>query len=60
MRKKAVERQSDILDVLRACEKPMTAYKILEKLQVDEPDIAPPHSVSHATGVNRARESASA
>lgn len=42
MRKKAVERQSDILDVLRACEKPMTAYKILEKLQVDEPDIAPP------------------
>ena len=34
MRKKAAERQNDILDVLRACEKPMTAYKILEKLQV--------------------------
>ena len=42
MRKKAAERQNDILDVLRACEKPLTAYKILEKLQVDEPDIAPP------------------
>ena len=42
MRKKASKRQSDVLSVLRSCEKPMTAYQILEQLQNDEPDIAPP------------------
>ncbi|MGI9325918.1 MAG: Fur family transcriptional regulator [Pseudomonadales bacterium] len=42
MRKQATERQSDILEVLRSCDRPMTAYQILEQLQSDEPDIAPP------------------
>ena len=42
MRKRAKARQEDILSVLKAREKPMTAYQILEELQVDEPDIAPP------------------
>lgn len=42
MRKRADARQSDILTVLNACDRPMTAYQILEKLQLDEPDIAPP------------------
>ncbi len=42
MRKQAAARQSDVLQVLRACDRPMTAYQILERLQADEPDIAPP------------------
>ncbi|MEP2029660.1 MAG: Fur family transcriptional regulator [Paracoccaceae bacterium] len=42
MRKIATARQDDVLRVLNACEKPMTAYQILEELQADEPDIAPP------------------
>ena len=42
MRKRAKARQDDILSVLNACEKPMTAYQILEELQANEPDIAPP------------------
>ncbi|WP_299828261.1 Fur family transcriptional regulator [uncultured Roseobacter sp.] len=42
MRKRATARQDDVLTVLRGCEKPMTAYQILETLQADEPDIAPP------------------
>ncbi|OSP55794.1 Fur family transcriptional regulator [Pseudoruegeria sp. SK021] len=42
MRKRAAARQTDILSVLRECEKPMTAYQILERLQHSEPDIAPP------------------
>ncbi|WP_370402418.1 Fur family transcriptional regulator [Sulfitobacter sp. JB4-11] len=42
MRKRAAARQNDILSVLNACDKPMTAYQILEKLQLGEPDIAPP------------------
>lgn len=42
MRKRATARQDDVLDVLNACEKPMTAYQILEELQANEPDIAPP------------------
>jgi len=42
MRKRADARQSDILGVLNACDKPMTAYQILEQLQEVEPDIAPP------------------
>ncbi len=42
MRKQATVRQTDILNVLKSSEAPMTAYKILEQLQTDEPDIAPP------------------
>ena len=42
MRKQAAARQTDILSVLKACDRPMTAYQILERLQVSEPDIAPP------------------
>lgn len=42
MRKRAATRQSDVLEVLKASQRPMTAYQILEQLQVTEPDIAPP------------------
>ncbi|PUB11353.1 Fur family transcriptional regulator [Yoonia sediminilitoris] len=42
MRKRAAARQTDVLSVLNACDKPMTAYQILEQLQTREPDIAPP------------------
>lgn len=42
MRKRADARQQDVLGVLKACAKPMTAYQILEQLQLAEPDIAPP------------------
>ncbi len=42
MRKRAATRQDDVLDVLKTSERPMTAYQILEHLQVGEPDIAPP------------------
>lgn len=42
MRKQASMRQAEILDVLRSQEKPMTAYQVLEELQTQEPDIAPP------------------
>ena len=42
MRKRAAARQDDILSVLNACDRPMTAYQILERLQAGEPDIAPP------------------
>lgn len=42
MRKRAGARQDDVLSVLNACEKPMTAYQILAQLQLGEPDIAPP------------------
>lgn len=42
MRKRADTRQTDVLEVLKGCTKPMTAYQILEQLQVTEPDIAPP------------------
>jgi len=42
MRKQAAVRQADILDVLNSSDAPMTAYQILERLQGDEPDIAPP------------------
>jgi Fur family zinc uptake transcriptional regulator len=42
MRKQAATRQDDVLSVLNACERPMTAYQILEQLQVCEPGIAPP------------------
>lgn len=42
MRKRAATRQSDVLTVLRSSQRPMTAYQILEHLQLEEPDIAPP------------------
>lgn len=42
MRKQAAIRQADILDVLNSSDAPMTAYQILEELQGEEPDIAPP------------------
>ena len=42
MRKRAAARQDDVLSVLNACDRPMTAYQILERLQIDEPDMAPP------------------
>ncbi|WP_108814145.1 Fur family transcriptional regulator [Loktanella sp. Alg231-35] len=42
MRKQAAARQHDVLGVLNACDRPMTAYQILERLQIGEPDIAPP------------------
>jgi len=42
MRKRAAARQDDVLSVLKSCDRPMTAYQILEKLQIVEPDIAPP------------------
>ncbi|UWQ90912.1 transcriptional repressor [Rhodobacteraceae bacterium M382] len=42
MRKRAAARQDDVLSVLKSCDRPMTAYQILERLQVGEPDIAPP------------------
>ena len=42
MRKPATARQDDVLSVLKACDRPMTAYQILERLQASEPDIAPP------------------
>ncbi|WP_299351539.1 transcriptional repressor [uncultured Shimia sp.] len=42
MRKQAAVRQADILNVLRSSQAPMSAYQILEHLQSDEPDIAPP------------------
>ena len=34
--------QADILAVLKGSRAPLTAYQILEALQSDEPDIAPP------------------
>ncbi len=42
MRKRASVRQTDILNVLSSNDRPMTAYQILERLQLREPDIAPP------------------
>lgn len=42
MRKRATARQDDVLKLLNARDKPMTAYQILEELQTEEPDIAPP------------------
>lgn len=56
MRKRAEARQSDVLDVLNSYEHPMTAYQILEKLQQEEPDIAPPtvyRALSALTGQGR-------
>ena len=41
MRKRAEARQRDVVRVLSACDGPMTAYKVLERLQTAEADIAP-------------------
>lgn len=42
MRKQAAKRQSEVFDVLRSSDTPMTAYQVLEELQRSEPGIAPP------------------
>lgn len=42
MRKQASVRQTETLKVLRASDRPMTAYQVIEGLQAREPDIAPP------------------
>ncbi len=42
MRKQAATRQSDVLNVLKGQEKPMTAYAILSELKSGEPDLAAP------------------
>ncbi|MFK7939097.1 MAG: Fur family transcriptional regulator [Roseovarius sp.] len=42
MRKRATVRQDDVLGVLNAHDRPMTAYQILKQLQASDPDIAPP------------------
>lgn len=42
MRKQAAARQFEVLEVLRSRATPMTAYQVLEELQADEPEIAPP------------------
>ena len=42
MRKQAATRQSDVLDVLHAQDKPMTAYAILDRMKADEPHLAAP------------------
>lgn len=42
MRKQAAVRQSDVLSVLSNNDKPMTAYAILDRMKLDEPDLAAP------------------
>jgi len=42
MRKQAAVRQSDVLDVLKDHDRPMTAYAILDRMKVGEPDLAAP------------------
>ncbi|MDB2369012.1 transcriptional repressor [Octadecabacter sp.] len=42
MRKQAAIRQSDVLDVLKDHDKPMTAYAILDRMKLGEPDLAAP------------------
>lgn len=42
MRKQAAVRQSDVLDVLKDHDKPMTAYAILDRMKVGEPELAAP------------------
>lgn len=42
MRKQAATRQSDVLQVLHATPKPMTAYDILNQMKQGEPDLAAP------------------
>lgn len=57
MRKKAATRQSDVLNVLRDHDKPMTAYAILDKMKLKEPDLAAPtvyRALTALTGQGRA------
>ena len=59
MRKQAAVRQTDILTVLKSSRAPLSAYQILEKLQSDEPDIAPPtvyRALAALTGQGRAHK----
>lgn len=42
MRKKSEDRQTEVMELLHASDKPMSAYQILSALQAGEPDIAPP------------------
>lgn len=42
MRKRNTDRQTEILGLLQANGKPMSAYQILSALQASEPEIAPP------------------
>ncbi len=42
MRKQAATRQSDVLKVLKKNGKPMTAYAILDQMQLGEPGLAAP------------------
>jgi Fur family zinc uptake transcriptional regulator len=42
MRKRNIDRQREILSLLKSSEKPMSAYQILTALQASEPEIAPP------------------
>ena len=59
MRKQAATRQSDVLEVLRRHEKPMTAYAILDQMKVEEPDLAAPtvyRALSALTDQDRAHK----
>lgn len=59
MRKKAATRQSDVLSVLRHHDLPMTAYAILNKMRLDEPDLAAPtiyRALAALTGQGRAHK----
>lgn len=42
MRKQAAIRQSDVLDILKKHNRPMTAYAILDRMKLVEPDLAAP------------------
>lgn len=42
MRKQATTRQSDVLDVLKDHDRPMTAYQILDQMKSQEPELAAP------------------
>lgn len=59
MRKQAAIRQSDVLRVLHGHDKPMTAYAILNKMKLDEPDLAAPtvyRALAALTGQGRAHK----
>lgn len=42
MRKQAAVRQADVLSILQDHEKPLTAYAILDRMKVGEPNLAAP------------------
>lgn len=59
MRKQAAIRQSDVLSVLKEHDKPMTAYAILDKMKLSEPDLAAPtvyRALAALTGQGRAHK----